>query len=50
MKKSIYLNIVVALLVCFASVATAGNAPKKHLGIATYSVKGLESNIEGALS
>ena len=23
-------------------------APKKHLGIATYSVKGLESDIEGS--
>ena len=48
MKKSIYLNIITALLVCFALVVNAGNAGKKHLGIATYSVKGLESNIEGA--
>ena len=47
MKKSLFLNMVAALLV-IASVAIAGNAPKKHLGIATYSVKGLESNIEGA--
>jgi sugar phosphate isomerase/epimerase len=28
--------------------ATLAGAPKKHLGIATYSVKGLESDIEGS--
>ena len=45
MKKIICL-IVPALLLAFA-VNSADN-PKKHIGIATYSVKGLESDIEGA--
>lgn len=49
MKKSVML-LSSALLVLFTiSEAIWGiTAPKKHLGIATYSVKGLESDIEGS--
>lgn len=49
MKKSLGLCVVAVLALLFTSSASFGavNA-KKHIGIATYSVKGLESNIEGA--
>lgn len=42
---------VIAFLTLFVSSAALSGAqgPKKHLGIATYSVKGLESDIEGSL-
>ncbi len=49
MRKSIGLCVVVALSLFLTSSASFGAAnTKKHIGIATYSVKGLESNIEGA--
>ena len=48
MKKSICLNAVAVLVLFFTSATSFGAPAKKQLGIATYSVKGLESNIEGA--
>ena len=45
MKKIISLMVPVLLL---AFTVNAADDPKKHIGIATYSVKGLESDIEGA--
>lgn len=49
MKK--FLSFVVASVLVMSVTASALSgtpAPKKHLGIATYSVKGLESDIEGS--
>jgi sugar phosphate isomerase/epimerase len=49
MKK--FLNLIIAVLsvILVTSVSLAGaDGPKKHMGIATYSVKGLESDIEGS--
>jgi ABC-type uncharacterized transport system substrate-binding protein len=40
--------VLLALLVTSLAVCGAAKPKKKHLGIATYSVKGLESDIEGA--
>jgi len=49
MKKSLVLCVVAVLSLFFtSSVSFGASNPKKHIGIATYSVKGLESNIEGA--
>jgi len=49
MKKALCLFTVTILAVFVTSSSLSGaNGPKKHLGIATYSVKGLESDIEGA--
>ncbi|HEX2395430.1 MAG TPA: sugar phosphate isomerase/epimerase [Bacteroidales bacterium] len=45
MKKIIY--VIIPALLLALTVHSADN-PKKHLGIATYSVKGLESDIEGS--
>ncbi len=45
MKKLVYLSVL--SLLAF-SLTYAADGPKKHLGIATYSVKGLESDIEGS--
>jgi sugar phosphate isomerase/epimerase len=39
---------VLTILTLLATSSTLPAAPKKHLGIATYSVKGLESDIEGS--
>ena len=39
---------VLTILVLLATSSTLAGAKKKHLGIATYSVKGLESDIEGS--
>ena len=47
MKKFLSICIVPVLALFVTSSALSG-APKKHLGIATYSVKGLESDIEGS--
>jgi len=44
MKKVVYLSILSLLAIA----VHAADDPKKHMGIATYSVKGLESDIEGA--
>ena len=41
--------LVMAALIPFASLEAAPKAKKKQIGIATYSVKGLESDIEGSL-
>ncbi|MFZ2339961.1 MAG: sugar phosphate isomerase/epimerase [Bacteroidales bacterium] len=51
MKKTSLVTyvLVLALLVPFASLEGAPKAKKKQIGIATYSVKGLESDIEGSL-
>jgi sugar phosphate isomerase/epimerase len=50
MKKILHLGVVALLVLFVASAALSGQAgQKKHLGIATYSVKGLESDIEGSL-
>jgi sugar phosphate isomerase/epimerase len=40
---------VLTILAMLGTVSALSGAPKKHLGIATYSVKGLESDIEGSL-
>lgn len=49
MKRSYYHSFiaVLILLLTISTVADAQN-PAKHLGIATYSIKGLESDIEGS--
>ena len=49
MKKflSIPTLLIVALLLASTAIAGAPAAKKKHLGIATYSVKGLENDLEG---
>jgi sugar phosphate isomerase/epimerase len=49
MKKLLYLSVILIMALFVTSSALSG-APKskKHLGIATYSVKGLESDIEGS--
>ncbi len=47
MKKFLRICVVPVLALFVTSSALSG-APKKHLGIATYSVKGLESDIEGS--
>lgn len=39
---------VLTILIVLATSSTLAGAKKKHLGIATYSVKGLESDIEGS--
>jgi sugar phosphate isomerase/epimerase len=39
---------VLTIMTLLATSSTLPGAPKKHLGIATYSVKGLESDIEGS--
>jgi len=44
MKKLVHLSVLSLLAI---SLTYAADDPKKHLGIATYSVKGLESDIEG---
>jgi sugar phosphate isomerase/epimerase len=48
MKKSMCIYAVAVLALFFTSSTSFGASAKKQLGIATYSVKGLESNIEGA--
>lgn len=49
MKKVLCLFTVVFLALFVTSASMSGaNGPKKHLGIATYSVKGLESDLEGS--
>jgi sugar phosphate isomerase/epimerase len=49
MKKNLCLVVASVLVLSLTSrVLSGADAPKKHLGIATYSVKGLESDIEGA--
>jgi sugar phosphate isomerase/epimerase len=49
MKKLLYLSMVTALtLFVTNSVLSQKSGSKKHMGIATYSVKGLESDIEGS--
>ncbi len=49
MKKFLCLFVVVFMVPFVTSSALSGaSGPKKHLGIATYSVKGLESDIEGS--
>jgi sugar phosphate isomerase/epimerase len=49
MKKWICLCVMVVTVLLITSSAQAGTPEsKKHLGIATYSVKGLESDIEGS--
>jgi sugar phosphate isomerase/epimerase len=47
MKNFLSVSVLTILAVLGTSSALSG-APKKHLGIATYSVKGLESDIEGS--
>ncbi len=51
MKKTSLITyvLVLALLVPLVSIDGAPKAKKKQIGIATYSVKGLESDIEGSL-
>jgi len=50
MKNLFFICVAVVLVMYVASPALSGApVPKKHLGIATYSVKGLESDIEGSL-
>jgi sugar phosphate isomerase/epimerase len=49
MKKIILLCSAALMVLCVTSSTLYGaKAPKKHLGIATYSVKGIESDIEGS--
>jgi len=49
MKNSLsFCAVAVLVLLCLSSISFGASNPKKQLGIATYSVKGLESNIEGA--
>ncbi len=50
MKSNLWSCVTVMLILFVTSSALPGaDNPKKHLGIATYSVKGLESDIEGSL-
>lgn len=49
MKKYMLTGVAVLLALVVTSSVQAGADAKKHLGIATYSVKGLESDIEGSL-
>ena len=50
MKNFLCLCVVVVMALFITSSTLYGTPDsKKHLGIATYSVKGLESNIEGSL-
>jgi len=50
MKKFFLLSATALMLIVTASAVFAGNdGPKKHLGIATYSVKGLETDVEGTM-
>lgn len=46
--KNILSVSVLAILIMLGTSSTLAGAKKKHLGIATYSVKGLESDIEGS--
>lgn len=49
MKKFLNLLFAVLSVILVTSISLAGaDGPKKHMGIATYSVKGLESDIEGS--
>jgi len=49
MKRILHLAAAALLVIFVTSVTFTGSAaPKKQLGIATYSVKGLESDIEGS--
>ena len=49
MKKLIQTTFTTFIVILFISATVSGfPVPKKHLGIATYSVKGLESDIEGS--
>ena len=49
MKKTLSICFIAVLsLFYITSTSFAASSPKKHIGIATYSVKGLESDIEGA--
>jgi len=49
MKSFLYISVVTVLAIFVTSSALSGAPnPKKRLGIATYSVKGLESDIEGS--
>lgn len=49
MKNTLrFIIITVLSLFVTGTVLTAARVPKKHLGIATYSVKGIESDIEGS--
>ncbi|MFZ0283521.1 MAG: sugar phosphate isomerase/epimerase [Bacteroidales bacterium] len=48
MRKFLCLVIAAVLILSVVIQAQTGTGTKKHLGIATYSVKGLESDIEGA--
>lgn len=45
---NVYVLMLLALFVTSSVFSEANCQTKKHLGIATYSIKGLESNIEGA--
>jgi sugar phosphate isomerase/epimerase len=48
--KTTFVNRFTAIIfIAVATVALATAQPKKHLGIATYSVKGIESDVEGSL-
>ena len=50
MKKFLHLSVTALAIILTASVTFGRpDGPKKHLGIATYSVKGLESDVEGSL-
>ncbi len=48
--KNLFSFCVMAVMALFITTSALSGAPgpKKHLGIATYSVKGLESDIEGS--
>ena len=49
MKKTLSFCFIAILALFYTSSTSFGaSSPKKHIGIATYSVKGLESDIEGA--
>ena len=48
MKNILSVGVLTILVLLGTSSALSGAAKKKHLGIATYSVKGLESDIEGS--
>jgi sugar phosphate isomerase/epimerase len=48
MKNLLSVSVLAILILLGTSSALSGAAKKKHLGIATYSVKGLESDIEGS--
>ena len=50
MKNTLCILVASALMLSVTSPAQAGTqGPKKHLGIATYSVKGFDSDVEGSL-